>query len=490
MEQQTIAEIVQNLVSNCVGMVGAPTRMWEVPLILLEGLEGVVRDEDLVIIHNNIEPRRYLLAVCREGKGTDANLGTGEYSPSIAYVKTKGVAPPPSRRVFSYKLKILGEITEKGLVTNRRLIGPGSRVYSIAKSRGNPLQLLSGETCVTSGHYWQNENWAVPLDKRYIPYHLAVFGSTGSGKSCLVNHMILPALKKAGYNALIFDWEGLDYCAVSSRKVLNATELAVSGEVVVGYILDKAENFGYSARSPIEDYLIELLEKKDDWRKWPREEFLANLEAQIKAKIHGKGDVERSKTLQKELMRVELGLSKIKEMAVPLGTVTAGEILEMVKQEKEVVINLSGLESTEKLTVFLEIAREVLLQMHQGKDLGLSLVVDEAAQYCPYKPTGVQVETTNIIRDLCATGRKHKVSLVLVSQGIAGEIGINSAVRRNLNTQFFGKLHPLDLGEANLWLGSYGIQGAQLLLLDPGQFYFVGKMNPSPTPLLISFQLR
>jgi hypothetical protein len=79
--------------------------------------------------------------------------------------------------------------------------------------------------------------------------------------------------------------------------------------------------------------------------------------------------------------------------------------------------------------------------------------------------------------------------MVLISQGIAGDIGINAAVRRNLNTQFIGQIHPLDLEEAMKWVSPYGIRNEHLLYLNPGQFYFIGKMNPSPIPLLISFKI-
>jgi len=45
---------------------------------------------------------------------------------------------------------------------------------------------------------------------------------------------------------------------------------------------------------------------------------------------------------------------------------------------------------------------------------------------------------------LAATGRKHDLSLTLIAQGVAGEIGIHASIRRNLNTNFYGKIHPLD----------------------------------------------
>jgi hypothetical protein len=79
--------------------------------------------------------------------------------------------------------------------------------------------------------------------------------------------------------------------------------------------------------------------------------------------------------------------------------------------------------------------------------------------------------------------------VVLLSQGMAGEIGINAAVRRNLNTLFIGQIHPLDMEEAGKRLMPYGVRPEELLFLEPGKFYLTGKMNPSPTPLLISFKI-
>lgn len=76
-----------------------------------------------------------------------------------------------------------------------------------------------------------------------------------------------------------------------------------------------------------------------------------------------------------------------------------------------------------------------------------------------------------------------------MSQGMAGEIGLNAAVRRNLNTQFIGRIHPLDFEEAQRLAASYYISPENLLTLPEGHFYFLGRMNPSPTPLLISFQI-
>jgi hypothetical protein len=86
-------------------------------------------------------------------------------------------------------------------------------------------------------------------------------------------------------------------------------------------------------------------------------------------------------------------------------------------------------------------------------------------------------------------GRSYGLCVVIISQGIAGEIGINAAVRRNLNTQFIGKIHPLDMEEAKRLLAQGKIEDKSLIMLPEGDFYFLGKMNPSPVPLLIHFDL-
>jgi len=99
------------------------------------------------------------------------------------------------------------------------------------------------------------------------------------------------------------------------------------------------------------------------------------------------------------------------------------------------------------------------------------------ATILPFKPQGIENKTTETISDLCALGRSYNLAIILLSQGIAGEIGINAAIRRNLNTQFIGKLNPLDLDEAVRLLGQVDINPKYLILMPVGDFYIAGKMN-------------
>jgi len=154
------------------------------------------------------------------------------------------------------------------------------------------------------------------------------------------------------------------------------------------------------------------------------------------------------------------------------------------------VIDMSKGEKEQKLAAFYSITRYLKRLMERKQRLDVALIIDEGPQYAPWQPRGLERETTDLIIDLCALGRSYGLSIVILSQGISGEIGLNSAVRRNLNTQFIGRIHPLDFEEAQRLAASYYISPETLLTLPEGHFYFLGRMNPSPTPLLISFQIN
>ncbi|RLF98121.1 MAG: hypothetical protein DRN47_05950 [Candidatus Wolframiiraptor sp.] len=190
--------------------------------------------------------------------------------------------------------------------------------------------------------------------------------------------------------------------------------------------------------------------------------------------------------------RLEASFELITEEEIErfLGTIEPWQILAQAKDKGIVVVDMSKGEKEQKLAVFYSIARYLKRLMERKQRLDVALVIDEGPQYAPWQPRGLERETTDLIIDLCALGRSYGLSIVILSQGMAGEIGLNAAVRRNLNTQFIGRIHPLDLEEAQKLATSYYISPENLLTLPEGHFYFLGRMNPSPTPLLISFQIN
>jgi hypothetical protein len=70
----------------------------------------------------------------------------------------------------------------------------------------------------------------------------------------------------------------------------------------------------------------------------------------------------------------------------------------------------------EKLSAFLTIARYLMDLMQNDENLNLALVIDEGSQYCPFNQEGIQKETTDMIIDLCALGRSHKLCVCILSR--------------------------------------------------------------------------
>jgi len=478
-----------------IGVVGSTTFTTKAPLILVEGMEKEVREEDLVAIKNL--NGGLILAVCREGAGINDNLRVGSYSPGVAYVRATGRSPSSAKESYHFILSFIGLIEGDGMKTNDLLVAPGSPVYLFRGSEHNPVEYIKPKKCVLGGHLIGERGWRVPFDSTFIPYHIGVFGATGSGKSFLARYLLIPLLKEAGYGVLVLDWAGVDY-APYFKEVVPITDVKCDSDSVISYILDKTNNFGYKTESAIvsaalEDAIVEEWDKLLNRYKGDSgaSNILAELERSIKDRIQGDREYSRLKDSEKlAISRVGRGFRKISpdDVKTLMGEL---EVSQIVPQPGNLlVVDMHGVEDARKLSFFMTLSKYILDEVSKGKNLNLALVIDEAPQYCPFEPKGLRYYATEKIKNMCALGRKHQLCMVLISQGIAGEIGINAAVRRNLNTWFIGQIHPIDLEEAGKRLSPYGIRPETLLYLDPGEFYFIGKMNPSPTPLLISFEIE
>jgi hypothetical protein len=248
-------------------------------------------------------------------------------------------------------------------------------------------------------------------------------------------------------------------------------------------------------RNPIRTAL-ETVIYESNWRSFDEPEKLRDhLQTMVRTEIEKENMDEKTGKLtywgRNYMRRFEKCLAKLSddELRNILGKTGPAEIVEAVKQHNVVVIDLGTGSKQEKLSIFLSIATHLCKLMERKEQLNLAVVIDEGPQYCPFMPRGIENQTMETISELCALGRSYNLSVVLLSQGIAGEIGINAAIRRNLNTQFIGKLNPLDLDEAMKLLGQADIDSKYLILMPVGDFYITGKMNASPIPLLIHFDI-
>jgi DNA helicase HerA-like ATPase len=459
-------------------------------VILVKEAEKEVCSEEIVLIENGGEKKiGSVIGVLRRGLGKNELLNISRYRPDIAYMKYGG-EPSGSREVFSFNISIIGSVDEGKIRANRRIIAPRSPVYLFDENE-NPLEKYIAPSAKRLGwldaHLDGHPSWKVPADAQYIPYHVGVFGATGTGKSWFTRHVLIPFYMNNGYKVIVLDWSGEDYSPYFES--VHISEIAQDELSIMEYFSKITEGFGRNdnVKDAFDEYVM-------GWEEKVRGREPSSVYEELKRFVYNHlEEIKRDDWRNSALRAANRVFRRLKpEHITPLmGTMHVEKLIE--RKENPIVVDMSGFSSSSKLSFFLSLSSELQRMMIGGMDLKMALVIDEAPQYCPFKPEGMQIETTEAIKNLAALGRKHDLNLTLIAQGIAGEIGINAAVRRNLNTNFYGRLHPLDAageGGAKDWLGPFGITPEYLLNLEDGRFYFAGIMNPSPIPLLITFEVR
>lgn len=473
-------------------------------LILLKDLEKSISTEELVIIKNggDEKPVNQILGVLREGLGKNEFLSYTAYRPDIAYMRHGG-EPSGAREVYSFMIKPIGVVTENGIEPNKIIIQPRSPVY-LQEEDDKPLEKIAkgNEILWMNAHLENHKTWKVPVLKGFIQYHVGVYGSTGSGKSWFTRYVLIPLYITAGYKVLILDWSGTDYVPYfqdsSEIEVTKITDVAFDEESILSYFQDKT--FDFSRNESVKDGFDEFIEGWIDkvkavinlskGSKEPAEVLYNQLKEHVERSINSITRADWRSSAQRAARRVFRRL-KPRDLTPIMGTISMEEFLKKFESKKILVVDMGGTIAEAKLGFFLSIAKQLYSIMESGNNINLALVIDESPQYAPWEPKGIQSETSEMIKNLAALGRKRMLNLTLIAQGIKGEIGINASVRRNLNTHFFGRIHPLDAsgeGGALEWLSPYGITADQMLQLKPGRFYFSGAMNPSPVPLLITYE--
>lgn len=472
-----------------IGIVASPSGENLAQCILHEGEEKKITTETLVLIDNRNGNK--ILAVCRRGMGLNDALKTDYYNPGVAYAKM-GKGASTAKEFYGFSLVVIGDVTDGVVKQNSVIIAPASSVYSFPEDF-NPMRLLSGSNHTLGYYATGTPLWKVPLMTEYISHHIGVFGITGSGKSFLTRYQLIPLLREAGYDVLIFDWKGSDY-APYYENIIYMGDIQLDERAIYSYLAEKLRHFGGgNMGGTILGYLEEAVASGGwicDTPAETKEKLFTQLRELIKSdNLEKGGGIDRWG--QRYLRRMERYFNMVDDddFRAIIGKKTPEDIYRMLREKHLLVVDLSLGSKEQKLSIFLSIIRYLKKMMEAKTELNVALVVDEAPQYCPWQPKGVEEETKSEIIGSAALGRSYKLSLVLISQGIAGEIGINAAVRRNLNTMFIGRIHPLDADEAAEFFATAAVDPSTLLRLPEGQFYLIGKMNPSPVPLLITFEI-
>ncbi len=473
-----------------IGVVASQSSENSALMVLQEGKEGTVTNETLVLIDNRSGNK--ILAVCRGGFGYNDALRTSAYTPGIAYAK-RGHGPSSSKEFFGFRLVVIGDVTEGVVKQNTMIIAPGSPVYRF-NEKFNPMRFLY-KSDFTIGYYANgHKSWTIPLMAEYLSHHIGVFGVTGSGKSFLCRYQLIPLLRGYGYDVLILDWKGSDYAPFYPENVISMGDVELDDSSVVSYLAETLNYFGGGDPGHrIVSYLEEVV-STTDWKgrsvHETKEKLLQNLLDVIRDdNLEQSGKLSRWGYIYRRKAERAFERLSPEDLKPLMGEMKPSEVIGLLREKGVLVIDLSYGLKEQKLSVFLSLTRYLKRLMEEKNELKIALLIDEAPQYCPWQPRGLEEKTTKSLIELAALGRSYKLSLTLVSQGIAGEIGINAAVRRNLNTLFIGRIHPLDAMEAEKYFASSFVTSDSLLRLPEGHFYIVGKANPSPIPLLMTFEI-
>ncbi len=446
-------------------------------------------DEDDVLINDLVMVGERLLGVVR-----GVSYANPTMSPHSPFTPTNVEAV----RAYEYlnaSVELYGSIVE-GRFDPRVLSATptGTPVYKIEKGDLEKLRFIDDP--IFLGEH-PSSKWSLPLDPRAVDYHVAVVGSTGSGKSHLVR-LLVRELVRTGKKVVVFDHTGADYAPYFKENTIADSEvfpdLLSLAEVMANKILGK------EYLDDVEVALYAYLYSKGNVE--AAREFMESLG-------FGKGDFDMAPILKlKEIspmevrwedesfiaiLRMVMGYLKRKEHTIAKSLfrlVRSGISLSSFNDRgydvEGLVNHILGSEltvldiSSETLPIRYGIMRGVVSGImdraeKSGDRLDVAIVVDEAQVYARGQPP------TEALSDVARRGRKWGVGLILVSQRWVSDLDMN--IRANVNSVVFSSLQSSsdldDIGKV-VSLGNIDVG-----VLGTGDFYITGLLSPFRRPVLI-----
>ncbi len=447
------------------------------------------RLEDEVLLNDLVKVGEKLLGVVR---GISyANPTMSPYSP---FTPTN----IESVRAYEYlnaNIELYGTI-EGGRFDPRVLtaIPTGTPVYLIEEGDLEGLSFI--ENPIFIGEH-PTSRWPLPLDPKAIDYHLAVVGSTGSGKSHLVR-LLVKELVRVGRKVVIFDHTGADYAPYFKDHVIPDSnvfpDLLSLAEVLANKVLGKEylddievalyaylfsngkyetarmfmESLGFGSRDPDMGPILELMRISPKDVKWDDKSFASILRmvmGYLKRKEH---------TIAKSLFR--LVRSGISMKSFNGREYDIEKLVDHIIDSELTVLDISS----ETLPIRYGIMRGVISGIMEraeskGKRMDIAIVVDEAQVYARGQPP------TESLSDVARRGRKWGIGLILASQRWVSDLDMN--MRANINSVLFSSLQSSsdidDIGKV------VNIGNIDVGVLGTGDFYITGLLSPFRRPILI-----
>ncbi len=373
-------------------------------------------------------------------------------------------------------------------------IPTGTPVYKV--ERGDLEKLAFIDNPIFVGEH-PSSKWPLPLDPKAVDYHVAVVGSTGSGKSHLVR-LLVKELVRIGKKVVIFDHTGVDYSPYFKEHVIADNDIfpdllslaeVMANKVIGKEYLDDVEvslyAYLYSKGDPekVEGFMeslgfgngvfdmktiLKLREISPMNINWDDKPFIATLRivmGYLKRKEH---------TIAKSLFRLAksgISLNSFNDRKYDIDG-----LINHILNEDLTVLDISSETLPIRYGIMRGVISGIMDKAERSEDkLNIAVVVDEAQVYARGQPPTVALS------DVARRGRKWGIGLILVSQRWVSDLDIN--IRANINSVVFSSLQSSsdldDIGKiVNLGSIDTGILGT-------GDFYVTGLLSPFRRPILM-----
>lgn len=171
-------------------------------------------NQALVRIKSRADNREYLGAIVK-GPFAEPDGLRADATPLVITTSQGKVFSP--RYHGRAQVELMGEdIGQDTLVPPRWRPKPNSPVFSLStEETGQVLKCTNGEVRLGLADGYESLEVKIPKDKKVLPRHLGILGTTGGGKSTTVSGLIAQC-QQSGIAAILIDTEG-EYCAINEK---------------------------------------------------------------------------------------------------------------------------------------------------------------------------------------------------------------------------------------------------------------------------------
>jgi len=243
-----VRSLINSLCGDQIGFTLSRATTLEIPCALFSGDSEInAREEEIVVIRDSHEGVPLILGILRRIRRLEPFLRPEQRVTLIEF-------PDEVERIetMHYTNAVVIPLAEihitSGGVRLQKVVRyvpfPKSTIHRLRSGHAltNLLrQLLGNIEPLIVGHHIFTSDLEIPLDPRYICYHIGVFGATGTGKSRLVMALANEIIQKTDYAVIIFDHTGLDYAdkafGLPSTCIIRSLQIIPSPDALSSWFI-------------------------------------------------------------------------------------------------------------------------------------------------------------------------------------------------------------------------------------------------------------